>query len=114
MESARGKAQQRERESDGTLELLPSHEVHDIQFYHSLRTKYWNKAESRIRRHLSLKQPVSYDVFWEAALTTPLVWVEDLNEFLLQLNKDGRLKINGMDARERFPKHGKGVLVQLN
>jgi len=114
MESARAKAQQRERESGGTLELLPSHEMHDTQFYNSLRTKYWNKAESKIRRHLSSKQPISYDVIWEAALTIPLVWIEDLNEFLLQLRKDGKLKITGMAEREKIPKHGKGVLVQLN
>jgi len=113
MESTRAKAQQRERESGGTLELLSSEEMHDTQFYNSLRTRYWNKAESKIRGHLSSKQPIDYDVLWEAVLTTPLVWVEDLNEFLLQLKRIGKLKISGMGEREKLPKHGKGVLVKL-
>jgi three-Cys-motif partner protein len=112
MESARARAQQRERESGGTLELLTSDEMHDTQFYNSLRTKYWNKAESRIRALLASKKPVLYDFLWEAALTTPLVWVEDLNKFLLELKKSGKLKITGISEREK-PKHGKGVLVQM-
>jgi three-Cys-motif partner protein len=113
MENARAKAQQRERESGGTLELLSSADMHDSQFYNSLRTKYWSKVESKIHRHLTSKQPINYDVLWETALTTPLVWAEDLNEFLHKLKKDGKLKLTGMGEREKFPKHGKGVLVQL-
>jgi len=113
MESARAKAQQRERESGGTPELFSSADMHDTQFYNSLRTKYWKKAESKIRQILSAKKPVEYDQLWEIALTTPLVWVNDLNEFLLQLKKDGQIKIIGMSEREQFPKCGKGVLVQL-
>jgi three-Cys-motif partner protein len=113
MECARAKAQQRERESGGTLELLSSDEMHDTQFYNSLRTKYWSKAESKIRKLLSSGKPVVYDLLWEAALTTPLVWVEDLNKFLLELKKENNLKFIGLGEREKFPKHGKGVLVQL-
>jgi three-Cys-motif partner protein len=113
MEIARAKAQQRERESGGTLELLSSADMHDTKFYNSLRTKYWNKAESIIRHRLSSKGPINYDALWETALTTPLVWVEDLNTFLLQLKQEGKLKITGMGEREKFPKHGHGVLVQL-
>ena len=113
MESARARAQQRERESGGTLELLSSEDMHDTHFYNSLRTKYWRKAESKIRQILSAKEPVKYDLLWEVALTTPLVWVEDLNEFLLRLKKGNQLKLAGMGEREKFPKHGKGVLVQL-
>ncbi len=114
MESVRAKAQQRERESGGTLELLSSADMHDTQFYDSLRTRYWHKAESKIRQHLSSKKPVQYDLLWEAALTTPLVWVEDLNEFLLRLRAERKLQFTGMGEREKFPKHGKGVLVQLS
>jgi len=113
MESARANAQQRERESGGTLELLSSTDMHDTQFYNSLRTEYWNKAESKIRYHLSSKRPINYDTLWETALTTPLVWVEDLNTFLLRLRQERKLEITGMGEREKFPKHGKGVLVQL-
>jgi hypothetical protein len=114
MESARAKAQQRERESGGTLELLSSEEMHDSQFYNSLRTKYWNKAESKIRKFLSSGKPVAYDLLWETALTTPLVWVEDLNKFLLEMKKENKLKFFRLGEREKFPKHGKGVLVQLS
>ncbi len=113
MESARAKAQQRERESGGVLELLSSEEMHDTQFYNSLRIRYWNKAESKIRNLLSSRKPVQYDLLWEAALTTPLVWVEDLNEFLLQLKAGGKLKFTGLGEREKFPKHGKRVWVQF-
>jgi three-Cys-motif partner protein len=113
MESARAKAQQRERESGGTLELLSSEEMHDTQFYNSLRTKYWSKTESKIRKLLSPGKPVIYDLLWEAALITPLVWVEDLNKFLLELKKGNKLKLIGLGEREKFPKQGKGVLVQM-
>ena len=113
MESARAKAQQRERESGGTLELLSSDEMHDTQFYSSLRIKYRNKAESKVRALLASKKPVPYDFLWEAALTTPLVWVDDLNQFLSEQKKDGKLEFTGMDKHEKFPKHGKGVLVQM-
>lgn len=114
MEQARAEAQQRNRESGGARELFPPKEMHDTSFYDSLRIKYLSKAQSRIRTWLSSKQPVDYDRLWEAALTTPLVWVEDLNQFLLQLKKEGKLKFIGLGERERFPKHGKGVLVQLD
>ena len=113
MENARAKAQQRERESGGTLELLSSTDMHDSQFYNSLRTKYWNKAESKIRSVLAAKKSIQFDALWESVLTTPLVWVEDLNQFLLQLRAEGKLKLTGMGEREKFPKHGKGVMVQL-
>lgn len=113
MEIARGRAQQRDRESGGARELFSSDEMHDTQFYNSLRTKYWNKAESKIRSRLSSGKPVIYDLLWELALTTPLVWAEDLNSFLLGLKKDGKLKFTGMGEREKFPKRGNGVLVQL-
>lgn len=112
MERARAEAQQRERESGGALELLPSEVMHDSRFYNSLRVKYWNKAESKIRRLLSSGKAVNYDALWKIALTTPLVWVEDLNGFLLAMKNDGKLKFTGIGEREKFPKHGKGVLVQ--
>jgi three-Cys-motif partner protein len=113
MESARGRAQQRDRESGGARELFSSDEMHDTQFYNSLRTKYWSKAESKIQNLLSSRKPVNYDLLWELALTTPLVWAEDLNSFLLELKKDGKLKFTGMGEREKYPKRGNGVLVQL-
>ncbi len=113
MESARAKAQQRERESGGTLELFSSNEMHDTQFYNSLRTKYWNKTKAKVHALLASKKPVSYDFLWEAALTTPLVWVEDLNQSLMELSKKGKLKFVGLSEREKFPKHGKGVMVQI-
>ena len=112
MEHARAKAQQRERESGGTLELLSSDEMHDTRFYNALRTKYWNKVESKIQKQLSSRTPVAYDTLWKIALTTPLVWVEDLNEFLLEMKRSGKLKFTGMGEREKFPKHGRGVLIQ--
>ena len=114
MEQARAEAQQRNRESGGARELFPPKEMHDTSFYDSLRIKYLSKAQSRIRTLLSSKQPVDYDRLWEAALTTPLVWVQDLDQFLLELKKDGKLKFIGLGEREKFPKHGKGVLVQLS
>ena len=114
MEQARAEAQQRSRESGGEFELFSPKEMHDTRFYDSLRTKYLSKAQSKIRTLLSSKQAVDYDRLWEAALTTPLVWVEDLNQFLLELKKEGKLKFPGIGEREKFPKHGKGVLVQMN
>lgn len=113
MEQARAEAQQRSRQSGGDLELFPSKEMHDTRFYDSLRTKYLGKAQSKVRSLLSSKQAVDYDRLWEAALTTPLVWKEDLNEFLFALKKGGTLKFIGLSEREK-PKQGKGILVQLS
>jgi D-arabinose 1-dehydrogenase-like Zn-dependent alcohol dehydrogenase len=87
--------------------------MHDTRFYDSLRTKYLGKAQSKIRSLLSSKQAVDYDRLWEAALTTPLVWKEDLNQFLLALKKGGTLKFIGLGEREK-PKQGKDILVQLS
>jgi hypothetical protein len=39
--------------------------------------------------------------------------VEDLNKFLLELRKENKLKFLGLGEREKFPKQGKGVLVQM-
>lgn len=113
MEQARAEAQQRSRQSGGDLELFPSKEMHDTRFYDSLRTKYLGNAHSKVRTLLSSKQAVDYDQLWAVALTTPLVWVEDLNQFLAELKRDGKLKFIGVSEREKFPKHGKGALVQL-
>jgi len=87
--------------------------MHDSQFYNSLRTKYLNKAQSKVRSLLSSKKAVDYDRLWESALITPLVWKEDLNEFLFALKKGGTLKFIGLGEREK-PKQGKGILVQLS
>jgi three-Cys-motif partner protein len=113
MEQARAEAQQRNRESGGARELFSPKDMHDTRFYASLRTKYLSMAQSKIRGLLSSKQPVDFDRLWEVALTTPLVWVEDLNQLLLELKKDGKLKFIGLGEREKFPKHGKGVLIQM-
>jgi three-Cys-motif partner protein len=114
MELARAEAQQRNREKrNSAFELFSPKEMHDTRFYDSLRTKYLSKAQSKIRALLSLKPTVEYDRLWEAALTTPLVWVEDLNQFLLELKKEDKLKFIGIGEREKFPKHGKGVLIQM-
>lgn len=113
MEQARAEAQQRSRESHGALELFSPKEMHDTRFYDSLRTKYLSKAQSKVRTLLSSKQAVDYDRLWEAALTTPLVWVEDLNEFLVELKQSKKLNFIGIGEREKFPKHGKRVLVQM-
>jgi three-Cys-motif partner protein len=113
MEQARAEAQQRSRQSGGDLELFPSKEMHDTRFYDSLRTKYLGKAQSKVRSLLSSKQAVDYDRLWEVALTTPLVWKEDLNEFLFALKKGGALKFIRLGEREK-PKQGKGILVQLS
>jgi hypothetical protein len=112
MEAARARAQQRERESGGHLELLSYADMHDNSFYNSLRTKFWSKAETKIVSLLSSGKSVSYDALWGTALTTPLVWVEDLNDFLIRLQKEGKIKFIGMGEREKFPKRSKGVLVQ--
>jgi len=112
MEEARAKAQQLKRESGGTKELFSSAVMHDSSFYDGLRNKYLEQVREFCFKELSAKKKVPYDALWEKALTTPLVWIEDLNGWLSEMKNDQKLKLLNMEPREKVPKRGSNVIVE--
>ncbi|MEO5802283.1 MAG: three-Cys-motif partner protein TcmP [Verrucomicrobiota bacterium] len=112
MEEARAKAQQMKRESGGALELFSSAVMHDSTFYDGLRNKYLEQVKEFCSAELSAKKKILYDVLWKKALTTPLVWVEDLNGWLSEMKIQNKLKLLNMGPREKVPKRGSNVIVE--
>lgn len=51
----------------------------------------------RERRH------ICYDDLWIAALSEPLTWESDLKGWIRQWQFDGRLSIEGMKAKQKYP-----------
>ncbi len=108
-EAARAEAQQRKRVSlHGQNELFPAKELPPSAYYESLRDRYLEKTRNIVLQALVQKRQVSYDEVWALALSEPLSWESDLKQWILEWQKEGRLKLAGLRPRQRIPHRREG------
>ncbi|MCB9304341.1 MAG: hypothetical protein H6566_27205 [Lewinellaceae bacterium] len=55
---------------------------------------------------------IKYEKILGHILQTPLIWKSDLNKWLQELKKDGKIIIPEMKVKERVPKRGHTILWQ--
>ncbi|HEX9944755.1 MAG TPA: three-Cys-motif partner protein TcmP [Thermoanaerobaculia bacterium] len=106
MERVREKAQRRKREEQtGQQELLlAAAGVPESPHYNTLREHYLGLARQNLLSRLRRQGRVSYDEAWILALSRPLVWESDLREWIQDWRRNGLLRLEGLQGRERVPK----------
>lgn len=109
MEAARGDAQKRGRvERTGQAELpFPNNVMYSGDHYENLRERYLCAARDRVDRLLTNRKQLMFDQAWVAALQFPLVWNSDVKAWILEWEKAGRVRVEGLAENERVPKPGK-------
>ncbi len=104
-EAARAEAQQCKRvASKGQSELFGSKELRDSTHYESLRERYPARARGLVLQALESQGRLLYDDAWMLALSVPLSWESDLKHWIEAWKAEGRLKIVGMQPRQRVPR----------
>ena len=86
--------------------VIPKH-------YEMLRDRYTSAARSLVMSLLSKRATLVYDDAWRAALTFPLVWEADLNDWISTWKKEGTITLTGLGPRERVPKLGRSHELHL-
>jgi three-Cys-motif partner protein len=107
MEVARGEVQKREREErTGQTEFgLPSGST----YFRSLRERYTSRAKAAVSILIQAKRRLAYDEAWALAMTFPLTWKSDLNDWIREWERDGQLETMGMQERQRVPQLGQNI-----
>lgn len=112
-EVARAEAQHRRRETKtGQPSFLSSQELHDPSYYNSLRDRYLEKSQNLLRQTLQAQGRVPYDDAWVLALSQPMTWESDLKEWIHEWQKEGRLGLAGVKARQRVPHLGESNYLE--
>ena len=112
MEVARAKAGQRKREQRmKQAELLDASELHDSNYYSSLRERYTDVARKAVEMVLAERGDVPYDEIWSVALSHPLVWERDLKHWIADWSKAGHLTLKGLSVGQRVPQRGRKIIV---
>lgn len=70
------------------------------------RTLKRRLARSLLNSILNQQHEVAYETVLGRVLEIPLVSIQDLNEWLAELRKDGAIEIVGLEGRKRVPKPG--------
>jgi hypothetical protein len=111
MEQKRADVQQARRTAGGQSLLFGAETMHDPGYYDGLRTLYLTRAKAEIERALASRKVLRYDDAWGMALRHPLVWEQDLREWIAAWRKQGRVEIPSLSSK-RAPKHGANCLLQ--
>ncbi|RJP32663.1 MAG: three-Cys-motif partner protein TcmP [Phycisphaerales bacterium] len=105
MEMARAEARRRSRiRSSRQEELFAAQQLHDSAYYESLRDRHTGAARAQVKSILVEGRTVDYDDVWAAALSHPLVWKSDVDAWIDEWKKAGRVELTGLKPRERVPK----------
>jgi three-Cys-motif partner protein len=105
MERLRAGAQRRRRE-ERTLQvelLFQAETAPQSRYYQDLRERYLGRAQQELQRLLEARGRVPYNVAWEIALRSPLVWESDLKSWIQDWQEQKVLRIDGLQGRERVP-----------
>jgi three-Cys-motif partner protein len=105
MERIRAEAQRRRREEQtGQRELLFSTPANSASNYYSnLREHYLSQSREKVLGRLAQNQRVLYKDAWILALGLPLVWESDLKNWIEEWQQSGKIRIEGLQGRERVP-----------
>lgn len=113
MEEARALAAKRRRESKGQRDLFPAVDLHNNEYFDGLRERYLESNAARLLAYVESKGIVSYDELWAISLRSPLIWPSDINSYLTDMVKKGRLELLGLGEKQRVPKYGAGSRVKF-
>lgn len=106
-EETRAKTRQRRRkEKTGQGELPFWSDVLHTPYYESLRDRYLTKSKLIVLDMLENGFQVPYDDVWAEALTVQMTWESDLKEWIREWRDSGRLKIIGLEGKQRDPQRG--------
>ncbi len=109
METLRGQAQDRRRESlTGNMNLFAEQEIPASAHYGKLRERYILKAREGVLHLLTERKRISYDDACAEALAEPLVWESDLRDWILDWQKASDLELTGLKKGVRMPKRNAG------
>jgi three-Cys-motif partner protein len=112
MEIARAQAGQRKREQRmKQRELLSASDLHNSNYYLSLRQCYTDSARKEVEQILTERGNVPYDEIWALALSNQLVWERDLKQWIAEWAKAGNLRFEGLNVGQRVPQRGKKIVV---
>jgi three-Cys-motif partner protein len=104
-EQTRAEAKQRKRvKKTQQLEFFPAQDMPHSQPIDALRERYLSKAREVVLARIRYAQRVPYEQVWDAALAFPLVWEQDLKQWIKDFQKEGVVKIEGMKPGQRVPK----------
>lgn len=109
---ARVEEERRRAKSGGQKSLLDSDEMPESKFYIDLRSRYLDQAKQRIVEIINRSSHAPYDELWSSALSFPMVWENDLREFLKDARDQGYIRRIGMKPRERTLKQGEGHVIE--
>ena len=112
MEQLRASVKQRSRTGRTRQpELFEAHEVHNPEYFESLRQKSLDAAFDDVSAMLNAGV-TAYDDAWARALQWPLVWETDLRDWIKDWEESGRLVVEGRRPRDRVLKRGTGIVLR--
>ena len=79
----------------------------------TLRERYLAAAKRRIDEVRAGRKQVTYDDIWDAALAFPLVWDSDVKEWVADWLKQGRIRLLGLQPKQRVPQWEKGHVIEF-
>ena len=111
-EATRARAQDRSRrESSGMSSLFRAEEMHSSAHYELLRDRYVARSRAMVQGVLKTRKRVLYDDLWDLALSQPMTWEHDINDWIGQWIESGRLEPKGWRPTQRVPHRDKGNLL---
>jgi hypothetical protein len=97
----------------GQTGLFGPGEISGVSFsFEEQRSMACTRALKTLRGIIETSTPINYENIWAILLEEPLVWANDINGWIVGMQKAGIIKIEGMGSRERTPKRGH-VIVRL-
>lgn len=100
--SARASAKERKRfERSGQFGLFEPEQRHPSIAMDDLRQRYLHMARERIETLLQSKLEVTYRRLWRRAVAFPLVWENDLREWIAEWRANNLVELPELSARQK-------------
>jgi three-Cys-motif partner protein len=115
MEAARADAQQRRREQQSgqrELGLFTKDDSPESRYFATLRSRYLGKTKQSVLARLRRRRRFAYDDLWAYALSSPLTFTKDFNEWLSEWEMSGDLRISRTDGPRQGLKWGDGLRIE--
>lgn len=112
MRHVRAEARQRKSEAKTLQPSFFEPEVlHSTSYFDELRDRYLAKAKSSIIHKLKQAGRVPYDDAWASALSEPLAWESDLNDWIKDWEKTEQLVVQGKRSSRQKPHRGENNIL---
>lgn len=99
-------------ERSGQHELFDSATPVGPPSFEDERSAQLDALAAEIRKFMCVRRSIRYDDVLAALLERPLLWESDIKGLVAKMQRDGKLDVEGLKARERTVKWGQGhVLV---